>query len=274
MPNLYATSDLHITHRGNEEMLDGVRPGSADDWLLVVGDVGERVPAVADTLAVLRERFARVVWVPGNHELWTTPRDPVQLHGQWRYEELVRRCRDIGVDTPEDEFPVWEHGEYPLTIAPLFLLYDYSWRTPAAADAALTDALGQAREAGVVCTDEFMLHPDPHRSRYDWCRRRLRITSERLDAIPAGRRTVLMSHWPLHRHATEPLYYPEFAMWCGTAATADWHLRYRADICVYGHLHIPRTTHRDGVRFEEVSLGYPREWRRRSTGPVPIRKLL
>ncbi len=32
---------------------------------------------------------------------------------------------------------------------------------------------------------------------------------------------------------------------------------------VYGHLHIPRTTWYDDVRFEEVSVGYPREWRRR-----------
>jgi hypothetical protein len=31
---------------------------------------------------------------------------------------------------------------------------------------------------------------------------------------------------------------------------------------VYGHLHVPRTTWYDGVRFEEVSLGYPRERRR------------
>ncbi|MYU48090.1 hypothetical protein GTV15_15710, partial [Streptomyces sp. SID7803] len=31
----------------------------------------------------------------------------------------------------------------------------------------------------------------------------------------------------------------------------------------YGHLHIPRTTWYDGVRFEEVSVGYPRERRQR-----------
>ena len=55
--------------------------------------------------------------------------------------------------------------------------------------------------------------------------------------------------------------YPEFALWCGTTATADWHTRYNAVCSVYGHLHIPRTTYYDGVRFEEVSLGYPREWR-------------
>lgn len=274
MPNLYATSDLHVTHSGNEPMLDGVVGDSADDWLLVVGDVAEQVPAVVDTLSRLRERFARVVWVPGNHELWTTPRDPVQEHGQARYEELVRRCRALGVDTPEDDYPVWPYGDHPRTIVPLFLLYDYSWRTPQAEGLPLAEALSQAREAGVVCTDEYMLHPDPHSSRYDWCMQRLKISEERLDAIPAGQRTILMSHWPLHRHPTDPLHYPEFAMWCGTEQTADWHLRYRADICVYGHLHIPRTTYRDGVRFEEVSLGYPREWRRRSRGPVPIRRLL
>jgi 3',5'-cyclic AMP phosphodiesterase CpdA len=59
------------------------------------------------------------------------------------------------------------------------------------------------------------------------------------------------------------MFYPEFAMWCGTTATADWHTRYNAICSVYGHLHIPRTTWYDGVRFEEVSVGYPREWRRR-----------
>jgi len=34
---------------------------------------------------------------------------------------------------------------------------------------------------------------------------------------------------------------------------------YRADVVVSGHLHIRSTRWRDGVRFEEVSLGYPRQ---------------
>src|SRR5699024_12137824 len=75
---------------------------------------------------------------------------------------------------------------------------------------------------------------------------------------------VCSSDLPLHRHVTEPLRHPEFAMWCGTDDTTDWHLRYGAELSVYGHLHIPRTTYRDGVRFEEVSVGYPKEWRHRA----------
>ncbi|OQO95162.1 metallophosphoesterase [Saccharomonospora piscinae] len=274
MPNLYATSDLHVTHRGNEGFVDAISPESPEDWLIVAGDVAERVDVVADTLARLRERFATVVWVPGNHELWTTANDPDQRRGQDRYEELVRRCRAVDVLTPEDEFAVWPHGERPLTVAPLFVLYDYSWRTPAATGAPLAEAMRQAREAGVVCTDEYLLHPDPHPSRRDWCARRLEISEKRLADIPDDHGTVLVSHWPLHRHPTAPLYYPEFAMWCGTEETADWHRRFRAEIAVYGHLHIPRTTHQDGVRFEEVSLGYPREWSRRARGAVPVRRLL
>jgi 3',5'-cyclic AMP phosphodiesterase CpdA len=65
------------------------------------------------------------------------------------------------------------------------------------------------------------------------------------------------------REPCDSLFYPEFSLWCGTTETADWHTRYNAICSVYGHLHIPRTTWYDGVRFEEVSVGYPREWRRR-----------
>jgi 3',5'-cyclic AMP phosphodiesterase CpdA len=75
--------------------------------------------------------------------------------------------------------------------------------------------------------------------------------------------TVLVNHFPLVREPCDAMFYPEFALWCGTTATKDWHTRYNAICSVYGHLHIPRTTWYDGVRFEEVSVGYPREWRRR-----------
>ncbi|MGN6682235.1 MAG: metallophosphoesterase, partial [Streptosporangiaceae bacterium] len=43
---------------------------------------------------------------------------------------------------------------------------------------------------------------------------------------------------------------------------------------VYGHLHIPRTIWHNGTRHVEVSLGYPREWRRRAKPPVIPRQIL
>jgi 3',5'-cyclic AMP phosphodiesterase CpdA len=271
-PSLMATSDLHVSHTGNRAVVERIRPAADGDWLIVAGDVADRVADIEWTLRLLAERFERVIWAPGNHELWTVGRDEVQLRGVARYEHLVDLCRRLGVLTPEDPYPVWPGVDEDLVVVPLFLLYDYSWRP---AGMTIDQALGYARSIGVVCTDEFLLHPDPYPSRQAWAQDRVRSTQARLEQLPSGRRTVLASHWPLHRAPTSILRWPHFAMWCGTDRTQDWHLRYRAAAAVHGHLHLPMTLSIDGVRFEEVSLGYPREWlARRTQPPSPVRRIV
>ena len=69
-------SDLHTGHIGNKPVTESLYPSSPDDWLIVAGDVAERTDEIRWSLDLLRERFAKVIWVPGNHELWTTNRDP------------------------------------------------------------------------------------------------------------------------------------------------------------------------------------------------------
>ncbi|MFC4147343.1 metallophosphoesterase family protein [Micromonospora mangrovi] len=264
---LLAISDLHVHHAENREIVARLRPRSDDDWLLVAGDVGEVAAEVEWALSLLAGRFARVIWAPGNHELWTPTADPVQLRGEARYRMLVEMCRRHGVLTPEDPYATWEGPGGPVTVAPLFVLYDYSFRPAGAATTAA--ALERAYAAGVVCTDEFLLHPDPYPDRAAWCAARVELTEARLAAIEPDRRTVLVNHFPLVREPTRALWHQEFAIWCGTDRTADWHRRFRADAVVYGHLHIPRTMTVDGVPFVEVSVGYPREWRRRGR-PVDV----
>ena len=275
-PALLATSDLHVMHTGNREVVERIRPAADGDWLIVAGDVADTVAPLRRTLRLLRERFAKVIWTPGNHELWTTPGDPVQLTGVARYEHLVEVCRELDVVTPEDPYPVWDGAGGPAVVVPLFLLYDYSWRLPGLDRAA---ALAHARETHVVATDEHLLHPDPFPDRAAWCHDRVRRTLARLTGpaseLPAGLPVVFASHWPLHRGPTRMLRFPQFAQWCGTELTEDWHLRFPVAAAVYGHLHIPLTLEFDGVRFEEVSLGYPREWRRRpGSPPYPVRRVL
>jgi hypothetical protein len=184
----------------------------------------------------------------------------------------VEICRRLGVLTPEDPYPVWDGPGGPATVAPLFLLYDYSFGTNVAASK--EEALRRAYAAGVVCVDEFLLHPDPYPSREEWCHARVSATEIRLAACPGDLPTVLVNHFPLNEDPTRILRHPEFAQWCGTRLTADWHRRFRAAAVVYGHLHIPRTSWLDGVRFEEVSLGYPREWERRQRAPRGPRAIL
>jgi 3',5'-cyclic AMP phosphodiesterase CpdA len=270
--HLLAISDLHVAYPENRDILDSLRPRTDRDWLLLAGDVGELAEDIHWALRLLAGRFARVLWVPGNHDLWTPQHDPVQLRGEARYQHLVSLCRQLGVLTPEDAYPVWEGPQGPVLIAPLFLLYDYTFRTPDARSK--EEALAQAYEAGIVCTDEFLLDPAPYPSRDAWCRARVAQTERRLSACDPDLPTVLLNHYPLVREPTRVLRHPEFAQWCGTARTADWHTRFRATTVVYGHLHIPRTTWHDGVRFEEVSVGYPREWRQQGRDVIEPRVIL
>lgn len=265
--SLLAVSDLHLGYQENREIMRSLSPPGDGDWLIIAGDLAEKVEDIAWGLRLAAERFATVVWTPGNHELWTHPEDPVRLRGEARYRHLVEVCRGLGVLTPEDPYPVWEGPEGPVTVAPLFVLYDYSFRAPGTLTTARS--LQAAREAGVVCADEYYLHPDPYPDRGTWCRERVARTEERLLAVDPSHPTVLVNHFPLVREPTRVLRHPEFAQWCGTRSTADWHRRFRATAVVYGHLHIPRVSWHDGVRFEEVSLGYPREWR-----PRPLRSPL
>ena len=269
---LLAISDLHVGYQENRRIVADLAPDSEHDWLLVAGDVGDTFAHVEWALRLLAGRFSTVVWAPGNHELWTPPGDPVQLRGEERYAALVALCRSLGVFTPEDPYQVWTGEGGPALVAPLFLLYDYSYLpegypTPEA-------ALAHAYEVGVVCNDEFLLHPDPWPGRADWCRSRLALTGRRLAEREPDLPTVLVNHYPLIREPTDILRYPVFAQWCGTTATEDWHRRFGAVAMVYGHLHIPRRIWRDGVPFDEVSLGYPREWKARAKPPDGPRQIL
>jgi 3',5'-cyclic AMP phosphodiesterase CpdA len=267
---LLAISDLHVSYSENRDIVEGLRPSSPADWLIVAGDVSERVEDIKWVLGTLRDRFDTVIWAPGNHELWTHASDPVKLRGVARYAHIVEVCRSLGVFTPEDPFPVWRGPGGPAIVAPLFLLYDYSFRTEATKD----DSLAKAYEAGLVFTDEFLLHPDPYASRDDWCRARVAETEARLVACDPSIPLVMVNHWSLVPQPTWVLRHPELAQWCGTELTADWHRRFNTAAVVYGHLHIPRSTVYDGVPFEEVSLGYPREWMPRGIRPDLMRTIL
>lgn len=254
--NLYAISDLHIGHAANLQALQQL-PAYPDDWLIVAGDVGETDEHLKTALQLLTDRFAQVLWVPGNHDLWTLPTAPNPLRGEAKYQHWVQICRDFGVLTPEDPYVIWLGSATPYILAPLFLLYDYTFR-PASITA--ENALAWAAETDVVCADEVVLHPDPYPTREAWCAARCAYTETRLAAVADQGKLILINHFPLRYDLAHLPRIPRFSLWCGTTRTEDWHRRFPVATVVYGHLHIRNTQHRDGVCFEEVSFGYPRQW--------------
>jgi hypothetical protein len=254
---LLAISDLHLGHRINREALAEL-PSFPDDWLIVAGDVGERPSHLEHALEILTSRFARVIWTPGNHDLWCPADATDRTRGQARYDELVAICRRFHVLTPEDPFAAWP-PEPDTVIVPMFLLFDYTFHP---ADVAPADALRWARDDGIVSGDELMLDASGWPSRTAWCHARCDETEARLDALPASTRTILVNHWPLRYDLARPPRIPRFSLWCGTTRTEDWGRRFRARGVISGHLHMRTTLWRHGVRYDEVSLGYPRDWQR------------
>ena len=271
---LWAIGDLHLANRSNREALREL-PAFPRDWLILVGDVGEKEEHLRFALSLLLPRFEKIFWVPGNHDLWTSRDSPTALRGEVLYRHLVEICRSFGVVTPEDPFlrwPVPSVSGRSYRLAPLFTLFDYTFRPPHISP---EGAVPWAAESGVLCSDEILLAPDPYPDREAWCAERLRYSEERLtEAASQGDELILINHWPLREDLLFLRRIPRFSIWCGSKRTEDWHTRFPVATVVYGHLHIKGTHFRDGVRFEECSLGYPRDWRRERGIATYLRQIL
>lgn len=252
---LWALSDLHVGYDANRRAVEAL-PALPGDWLILGGDTGDTPAQLQLVLDVVTQRFERVIWTPGNHDLWTPRQLPDARRGAAHYDRLVDQCRKAGVLTPEDPFAAWPDDPRTL-VAPTFTLYDYSFAPDGMTPAA---AVAWAGAAGVQCADEVLLSPAPFATRDAWCADRVALTEARLAAVTAGSRLVLVNHFPLRPDLAVLPRIPRFTIWCGTTRTADWHRRFPIDVVVSGHLHMRSTRWRDGVRFEEVSLGYPAQW--------------
>ncbi|KAI0147609.1 metallophosphoesterase-like protein [Xylariaceae sp. FL1272] len=255
---LYAIGDLHLGYEFNKTALNDLEP-HLEDGLILAGDVGEKPEHLEHVFAICKNQFKEVFWVPGNHELYTMP-PAKQPRGVAKYGQCVEIARKYGIHTPEDDFFRWEGEGGPVIIAPIFTLYDYTFRP---ADITHERAVKWAEEADTVATDEFILHTDPYISKDDWCKvlvdkfeTKLRETVSQNPGTPL----IIINHWPLREDLVFIPRVPRFSLWCGTKATEDWHTRFNAKVVVSGHLHVRRTDWKDHVRFEECSLGYPKQW--------------
>jgi 3',5'-cyclic AMP phosphodiesterase CpdA len=267
---LWAISDLHVGYEENRQAVQAL-PSYPDDWLIIAGDTGETPAHLDFVLRTLQPRFAQLIWTPGNHDLWTPRSLESAKRGVGHYERLVSLCRKYGVLTPEDPYARWP-GDGPLrAIIPTFLLFDYSYRP---ASVTRENAVAWAAESGVRSTDEDLLGPDPYATCDDWCAARVEATETRLAALPPDAKLIVANHFPLRQDLAVLPRIPRFSIWCGTTKTNDWHRRFNIEAVVYGHLHLRSSKQIDGVRFDEVSLGYPKQWNQQKTLADYLRRII
>lgn len=267
---LWAISDLHVGYEDNRRAVQAL-PAHEEDWLIVAGDTGETPAHLEFVMRALRPRFAQLIWTPGNHDLWTPRTWPADRRGVGHYERLVALCREYGVLTPEDPYARWPGDGPPRAIVPVFTLFDYSFRP---ASVARDRAVAWAAESGVRSADEDLLGPEPFANCDEWCAARVEATEARLSALPPDIKLIAATHFPMRRDLAVLPRIPRFSIWCGTTRTEDWHRRFNLETVVYGHLHMRSSKQIDGVRFDEVSLGYPRQWDQRKSLSDYLRRIV
>ena len=249
---LFAVSDIHIDHPGNRRWLDGLSGSDyRDDVLILAGDVSDSLALLEHCFHTLTRRFQRVLFVPGNHDLWVL-RDRPGLESFGKLELIRALAAEHGVAMG----PVHCGA---VSIVPLLSWYDESFgrpepellerwmdfracRWPAGMDAREVNARLLATNEPALCVRNQTVISFSH-------------FVPRLDLL-ATRAT-----------ATTRLLQPVM----GSTSLEAQLRRLMPTLHVYGHSHRGVDTTVDGIRYVNRALGYPTE---QADGPAPLRELL
>lgn len=115
---LLALSDIHVDYQENMAWIEALsKTAYSQDVLLLAGDVSHELERFERALSLLRERFAEVFFVPGNHDLWIV-KSPYSDSIE-KFHDLLERCVKLGVKTRPEKVG---RGEKSVWVLPL-----YSW---------------------------------------------------------------------------------------------------------------------------------------------------
>ena len=118
---IFAISDVHADYPQNMALLQAL-PGREHqrDTLLLAGDVTDNLATLTRVLQHLRDHFAHVFFVPGNHELWV--RGGESGDSVAKFERIMRLCADLGVATSPAKVATGA-GDPGAWVVPLFSWY-------------------------------------------------------------------------------------------------------------------------------------------------------
>jgi len=241
---VFCASDLHLEHASNRAWLESLSLTEyRDDILILAGDLSDAMSSIEWGLDALAERFHKVLYVPGNHDLWVL-REPAQLLSTGKLERLRAACARRGVwMTP------YHCGE--LSIVPLFSWYDSSFGL---ASAELHERWMDFR----ACRWPAGLQGDAINAHF------LGMNDAALEVC--NRTVISFSHFVPRAdllptdNTTTRLLLPVM----GSLGLEAQIRRLQSAIHVYGHSHRNTDVVLGGIRYVNRALGYPNE-RRDST---------
>jgi predicted phosphodiesterase len=239
---IFAVSDIHIDYDVNARWLSGISNADhQDDLLILAGDVTDNRALLEWALVTLARRFRKVLFVPGNHDLWVI-REDRKKHSLQKFEEI----RDIVEASGASMQPYRDRG---VSLIPLLAWYDYSFGQP-------THELRTMWMDYVACRWPAGYGEDEVAAHFASLNDGQRFSD-------AGK-VITYSHF-LPRIDVMPGFMPPASQTLfpilGTTRL-DRQLRaLNASVHVYGHSHINRNVEIDGVTYINNAFGYPNETR-------------
>lgn len=273
---VFAVSDLHTDVASGKNMSWVTSLSSTDyqsDCLIVAGDVAGNLQTTEKTLRALRSKFAQVVFVAGNHDLWV--KHPGKKNNQAggdessmaRLRALDLLCKRLGVDTG----PVEVAGR--CLVCPLLAWYART-TDPAALPAGYKTSTLQAwmdfwncdwdsvtASAGKGTDAKLEQAAEVNRTLLDLNAERLAVLAMLRSARPSLP-VVTFSHFVPRADLLPDYDRLKFKELIDVSISEGLEPLIReagAVVHVFGHTHIPVKKERDGITYLQQPLGYPGE---------------
>lgn len=239
---IFALSDLHIDYDENARWVANLSVAEyQDDVLILAGDMTDVRRLLDWGLTTLVKRFYKVLFVPGNHDLWVA-RENHEQNSLQKFDDICEIVESSGAS-------MQAFCERDVSIIPVLGWYDYSFGEP-------------SEELKSIWMD------------YRACRWPSGFTEKDVAAYfeafnnkqvsPVAGKVITYSHFlpridlmPGFIPAAKKLLYPVMG-----SAQMDLQLRrFNPGIHVYGHSHVNRQMKIDGVLYINNAFGYPGETR-------------
>jgi predicted phosphodiesterase len=239
---VFAVSDIHLDYAPNRSWVDQLSVQDyQQDALILAGDVSDRLPLLTSGLEALQRRFAVVLYVPGNHDLW------IHREGLRDSFEKFHAVHEVATSLGIRVTP-FRHGS--VAIVPLLGWYDYSFGAPSDyLRSAWTDYRACRWPEGWddAAVTRWFTERNPTRS---------------CPALDGASEIITFSHF-LPRIDVMPDRIPEkhrqLYPILGTRLLDGQIRELGAHVHVYGHSHVNRHLTIDGVTYVNNAFGYPSE---------------
>ena len=239
-----AISDLHADYTENREWIKALSQTQfVDDVLILAGDISDDFALLKEMLTTLRERFSRLLFVAGNHDVWVRSGDfDCSLE---KHAAIYALCAELGIDTKRFTFQ-------GVDFVPLQSWYDFSFGQPD------SNLLRAWRDFHACQWPQHLADSQAVAEHF------LASNESALNAEKVGEVLISCSHF-LPSLALMPGWIPESRRRVypvlGSDALGEQVRRLQSDIHLYGHSHVNQTLKLGATYFVNNAFATPKERR-------------